>query len=870
MNIAILFVSMACITYTLQLEAQFTEPDFDAATMIAQADAGTVLIEDVDGDGHVDLIAGSLAGGTVSIRFGDGVLGFGTPAVYTTAGDAIDQVDLADLDFDGIDDLVTVERGSTMLSAVRGVGDGTFSDVFQIDMDAPIALFLAVDFDLNGLDDLLIVQSNFSSSARARFGIRADESTFISSPAYSAIHSILFSGGGLDYTEIAAPDFTGEGRPDVVVAGRRADGSSGLLTLRNTGIPFESLSFIGTDPDFEFPIQLLTLGNAGNLIRGDPATTAALAIDDFNRDGTLEALLCTGVPVGYAILPVDDNDVVFALDATPDDQRIEIPVDVISSDFDLDGRLDALFVDKSEGLIFLAGDGGENVGALTNIAQFAYPQTYSVPGICGAEKADLDSDGDEDLVVWFESGSVSVLRNDTEAVTRSTSPIDSAAPFGTLDFLDIIEFLRGVDEGCVDAASRDLNRGQSFSMPIPFTAIGSNARTFELADVTGDGILDLVIDRVFSVETYPGDGAGGFGGLITSPDLISPTGVEFGRDFELADVDGDGHIDWIGSATQLEVSIALGDGTGRFGTPASLSGPADLVVPTDIEITDLNGDGSLDIVVVYNSSGGRLLIHFGDGQGGFDTRVVPLPFGFADEILFGDIDGDTRTDILVNRNGSDRYALLRSTDAPIEPATAFESYSPVLTDPLFLASGFSGRDRAALADVNDDGFDDLIAPRRDEGGFPVDEFSRMRVIINAGGVFAPDPALVIDRRVLSFNGDLPFFTFAQDLNADGRVDFGAFFAFPPFVFAFTGDEQAPQYQDIVAVPDFLRVIDADVADLNNDGQPDFVVLDEGSEGISIILNQTPNRCRPEDLAPPFGVLDSNDISEALSLIESGS
>ncbi|MEM7164199.1 MAG: VCBS repeat-containing protein [Planctomycetota bacterium] len=91
---------------------------------------GTVLLEDVDGDGDRDLLSaapfvGSGAGDTVSIRLnnGSGVFGAGQDVVV---GSGVYQFHLADLNGDGISDLVTGDEADDTVSVRFGLAGGLF------------------------------------------------------------------------------------------------------------------------------------------------------------------------------------------------------------------------------------------------------------------------------------------------------------------------------------------------------------------------------------------------------------------------------------------------------------------------------------------------------------------------------------------------------------------------------------------------------------------------------------------------------------------------------------------------------------------------------------------------------------------------
>ena len=63
--------------------------------------------------------------------------------------------------------------------------------------------------------------------------------------------------------------------------------------------------------------------------------------------------------------------------------------------------------------------------------------------------------------------------------------------------------------------------------------------------------------------------------------------------FSLADLDGDGNLDWIDAQDFIDsLVVRKGDGAGHFVADARLSLPH----PFDVETADLDGDATLDII----------------------------------------------------------------------------------------------------------------------------------------------------------------------------------------------------------------------------------------------------------------------------------
>ena len=165
-----------------------------------------------------------------------------------------------------------------------------------------------------------------------------------------------------------------------------------------------------------------------------------------------------------------------------------------------------------------------------------------------------------------------------------------------------------------------------------------------LGDLNGDTKPDLVLANPFlGTVVALGNGDGSFG------NSVSAIPIETLQSAVLADVNGDGRLDLlvapaIDQQTQ-GVAVALGDGKGGFQSPvlSPVGGYRDGV--TLIAAADLNGDGFPDIVTV----GGTVLLN--DGKGGFASRKdYPAPLA-SGSVMLADLNGDGNLDILIG-NGN--------------------------------------------------------------------------------------------------------------------------------------------------------------------------------------------------------------------------
>jgi FG-GAP-like repeat/Divergent InlB B-repeat domain/Calx-beta domain/Abnormal spindle-like microcephaly-assoc'd, ASPM-SPD-2-Hydin/FG-GAP repeat len=515
-------------------------------------------------------------------------------------------------------------------------------------------------------------------------------------------------------------------------------------------------------------------------------------------------------------------------------------------DLNGDGRPDAIIPNYIAGTISILLDAtppGASTPSLASAQTFAvgnHPEA--------ATPADVNGDGLPDLVVANSGDDdFSVLLNATPpgASTLSFAPAQ-VFEAGRGPGLPVLEDINGDGRPDLILANNQFDE-RAISVFFNTTPPGASTTSFQPrqyfeffapgfvlpADINGDGRPDLIIssqagaDEVVAIlnETPPGGS-----NLVLGSEADLPVG-ELPNIVRAADLNGDGRPDLVvannegNSISVLFNSTAPGASTPSFASQRSF--PVGKT-PRSLQVVDLNGDGRVDLVVGNqgNHSLTALLNTTAPGASApsFSAQTLeaePGPMG----LTAADFNGDGRQDLFYTRmSGNKALVSMNTTAAPTGSA-------PSLAAKQDAAAG--GRPSSVAAtDLNGDGKPDLVVANRDDDDVSV------RLDTTPPG--ASTPSFAAQQTFVA--GNAPTSVASADLNHDGRPDLVVSDEFEENVSVLlattapgAGTPSFAARQTFAAGESPSAVA---TADFNLDGKPDLVVANHDEDDVSVLLDTT--------------------------------
>ncbi|QNH61208.1 FG-GAP-like repeat-containing protein [Hymenobacter sediminicola] len=622
---------------------------FSAVTTVAVGqNPNTVTLADVDDDGDLDLLTTNGTSNTVSLRLNNGLgvfSGSGSVAVGTAPSDLA----LADLDADGDLDLLVTNASSGTVSLRLNSGGGIFGGTTELALSAgstPSALSIG-DVDADSDLDFVVAQgtggavSTFKNNGTATFTVQ-------NTPLVVA---------GLQSSGVTLGDVDGDLDLDVVTV----DGGTSTVVLGRNGqapAPPRILSFApGSAP-------------MGSLV--------TLTGTDFT---SASAVTFNGVPAtSFTVLSASKLTVTVPAGATSGLLTVTTPLGVATSTTPFQLTLGIISALPARNALNVSRDANPTL----TFGQSLAPATSTGVRVFGSRLGGR------------KAGTAT-----TSGATFTFDPTQDFAPGevvsvtvpGTVQSIGGLQAQKQVLQFTAAAGGT----GQANFTALPSAPVGYNPIQVVLADVTGDGTLDLLTMLAYEMTVQVGLGNGRFGAADTlvqfsnflDPNGISPVDFDADGDLDLlatfqtpsqgkvtttwvnngsgtftrrqtlttgssegpavGDVDGDGDLDFVVSASvgsTTEIFTGINDGNGNFTLRALATGYASSEA-SYLALGDLDNDGDLDLVAGQNAIS-SLRIRLNDGLGNFGSPTEIMTGAYTEALQIADIDGDQDLDIIVS------------------------------------------------------------------------------------------------------------------------------------------------------------------------------------------------------------------------------
>jgi hypothetical protein len=649
---------------------------------------------------------------------------------------------------------------------------------------------------------------------------------------------------GANPRAVSEGDFNGDGKLDLAVANLNSNSVSVLLGTTAPGADTPSFAAKQDFPTGAGPVSV-TVGD----INGDGKPDLAVACFNSNN---VSVLLNTTSP--GAAIPTFANKL--------DVATSEGPIYVTTGDLNLDGKLDLTVVDLISNTVSVLLN-TTAPGAAT--PSFATKQDFATEdGPISVAVGDLNGDGRLDLAVAnFNSSTVTVLLN-TTAPAGATCIFSGIQEFAVGDGAAFVSMADMNGDGKLDLAVVNFVFNTA-SVLLNTTAVGAATATFsanqEFATGTGpihvtvrdlneDGRLDLIVANfnsksvsVLLNSTAPGAATPGF---ATKQDFATGQSPLFTA---AGDLNGDGRVDLaVANLNDSTVSVLLNTSEPGAATPGFVvkQDVATGANPRSVSVGDFNGDGELDLAVANVGSNNVSVLLNTTPPGAATTSFAArrdFPTGTAPvAVTVGDLNSDGKLDLAVVNINSNNVSVLLNTTTPGAATPSFAVGQNFATG--------DGPISVAVGDLNGDGKLDLIVANL---------VSTVSVLFNTTAPGAP--ASTFASRQNFPTGDGPRFVSVGDLNGDGKLDLAVvnFNSGTVAVLLNTTvpGADAPSFGTLHDFPTGVRPVSVSVGDLNGDGQLDLAVVNFVSNTVSVLLNKTapgaaiPNFAAKQDFGTNF-------------------
>jgi Big-like domain-containing protein/VCBS repeat protein len=507
------------------------------------------------------------------------------------------------------------------------------------------------------------------------------------------------------------------------------------------------------------------------------------------------------------------------------------PHSVISADVNGDGKLDLVTANQTgNDVSVLLGIGDGTFGAQVTYAVGTTPQTVISIDANGDGKLDLVTlnRGDSNVSVLLGLGDGTFGTQSTYAVGGSLLDLTSGDVNG--DGKPDLIATGGQGLWVLLGAG-----GGAFSSPTAYSVGFTSSATS--ADVNGDGKLDLIAANQTTnvVSTLLGNGDGTFGTQTSFAVGSAPVSVI------TADVNRDGKLDLI--ATNVgdnSVSVLLGTGAGTFGAQTSYAVGR---VPSSVTSMDFNGDGELDLVTA-NANDNSVSVLLGTGTGTFGAQLTYASGSNPRSVVSADFNGDGKSDlsvtglnrvsVLLGENTDTVTSITATTSSGSHLKAGDEATFTLNTDAPVVVTGtpqltLSNGGLAIYGGVDANGKPQFVY-HVSAGDQDTSDLVITGLDLNGGTITAPSQTSLVRHDVATEPG--PTTVNVADVNDDGKADLIVVNYDSRAITVQLGNGDGT-FGNAATFADGFGALDAKLADINGDGKLDIVAAADNNVAVLI-------------------------------------
>jgi len=424
----------------------------------------------------------------------------------------------------------------------------------------------------------------------------------------------------------------------------------------------------------------------------------AMAAGDINGDGLVDIVIAKYDDINQILLNTGNAaspfNVGIALNGTRSDNTRAVKL----ADMNNDGRMDIIFISEGAASHILFNEMKDETLDFRKVDLDTDTRHNDL------SVGDVNNDGWLDLIIAADSGIILFLKNGTDAFTRIDLPqseVVEEVAFTDIDNDGLIDVIYRTS-GHVGMFMNSNGNGTFLEEIIITSDAGDSYDALCVGDMDGNGFTDLILYSIYadSVMLLLNKNGTGFDDekVISIVDSI--------YSIEAGDLNGDGLLDLVLTTSQSQNYMVLNKGEGGFTEPIDLPG-GKFRTEGGVVIADVNHDNFLDLMMAnWNGEEDILLLNMLEGQFGAAFELPGSSFDYTVSMAFGDFNQDGFVDLVVGNFGQPNRILLNKGDG-----TFLEG---VIDLPTSLDN--SGTGAIGVADLNNDGFPDVIVASSDESG----------------------------------------------------------------------------------------------------------------------------------------------------------